>query len=123
ARDGAKLCELTQELARVHRLEGILILELRDHELQKLRLAELILLLELARAGRACALRAVDDIGDGHGYSCPTGDKRRATARDRATRTRLRMTRRNRSAGVLRKAPITVAALIASMTFMTPHLA
>src|SRR5690606_5109077 len=109
ARHRTELRELPEKLARVHRLERILVLELRDHQLEKLRLAELILLFDLAGSRRAArALCAVDDVGNGHVYSCATGAARRAAARDRATRTRLRMTRRNRDAGVLREALTTM---------------
>jgi hypothetical protein len=63
AADGAELRELAEELAGIHRLERILVLQLRDHQLQELRLAELIFLLDAAalRSAARCA-GAVDDV-------------------------------------------------------------
>jgi hypothetical protein len=47
----AELRELAQELAALHRLERVLILELRDHQVQELLLTERsLVLLRLARA-------------------------------------------------------------------------
>ena len=50
--DRAELRELADVLRRIHRLERILVLELRDHERQEVFLVELGLL-GVGRVGRA----------------------------------------------------------------------
>ncbi len=62
----AELGELAEELARVHRLERVLVLELGEHELQEFVLAELVLLLGPARLRSTCCAGAVDDVCNGH---------------------------------------------------------
>src|SRR5882672_471854 len=63
-RHRAELRELAQELAALERLERILVLELRDHEIQELILAELFLLLRLWRRETELAQIQTVDCGN-----------------------------------------------------------
>src|SRR5690606_12490606 len=122
----AELGELTEKLARIHRLERVLILQLRNHQLQKLLLPELILLLDCARVSRCCACRsAVAGFRDDHRFSRLYAYRRTSAghnipperARWRATRTRLRNTFVSLEKGVL-LCVRAKATLLASITFL-----